>query len=212
MAALARAAALLLIGAVAALALWQGGVLREQVADSGGAVPAALPWRSPSVAEDTAFERLGGGELRLADYRGRVLLLNFWASWCPPCLKEFPLLLELVRELDGQLVLIAISHDSERADITAFLDRLRPEHSAVLDSEAVQLGWDPTLETSQQRFNVVYLPETFVIGPELEIGAKWWGPSRGRMWLGWWSTCGGWGREGSLLKSAFCLYISQLLP
>ncbi len=170
MAMLVRVAVLCSVAVISVLALWQGGVFRSQVADSGSEV--ASPWRAQTVAEDTTFMRLDGSELRLADYRGRVLLLNFWASWCPPCLKEFPLMLELVRELRGQLVLVAISHDTEREDISAFLAQLRGDYGAVLDSEAVQLGWDATMERSQRNFNVVYLPETFVIGPDQTILRK----------------------------------------
>ena len=177
---LVRTVAMLLIGGMALLALWHGGVLRQPLEQGAGVESAATSWRPQTVSEDTVFERLEGGELRLADHRGRVQLLNFWASWCPPCLKEFPLLLDLVHELDGRLVLVAISHDTERGDIADFLARLPPQYHRVLDSESVQLGWDPSLETSQRRFNVVYLPETFIIDPELVIRRKvvgtepWW--------------------------------------
>ncbi len=177
---LLRTAALLLIGGMALLALWQGGVLPQRVEPNAKPMPTAASWRPQTVAEDIVFERLDGGELHLADNRGRVQLLNFWASWCPPCLKEFPLLLDLVHEMDGQLVLVAISQDAERDDIAEFLARLPQQYHSVLDSEVVQLGWDPTLELSQQRFNVVYLPETFIIDPELVIRRKvvgaepWW--------------------------------------
>ena len=48
------------------------------------------------------FDKPGGGELRMAAFRGKPLLLNFWATWCPPCLKELPLLDRFARHYAGR--------------------------------------------------------------------------------------------------------------
>jgi thiol-disulfide isomerase/thioredoxin len=75
-------------GAAAALgvgsALWRG---RSAAPDAGGPGDAGL-----ADVWGLRFPTPDGGELALADFRGRPLLLNFWATWCPPCVKEMPLL------------------------------------------------------------------------------------------------------------------------
>ena len=66
--------------------------------------------------------RLDGVEERLSSYRGRTVLLDFWATWCPPCRTALPKLRELVAELPAdRFALIAISVDEERETVTSFL-------------------------------------------------------------------------------------------
>jgi len=65
-------------------ALWRGRSTTRADSDGAGA--------DPSDVWSLRFPTPDGGELVLADFRGRPLLLNFWATWCPPCVKEMPLL------------------------------------------------------------------------------------------------------------------------
>ncbi|MBL8334037.1 MAG: TlpA family protein disulfide reductase [Rubrivivax sp.] len=78
------------IGALAAAAAGAGAWFASQRTGSGGSGPADL-WQR-------RFVRPEGGEFSLGDFRGRVLVLNFWATWCPPCVKEMPELDRLQRE------------------------------------------------------------------------------------------------------------------
>ena len=68
-------------------------------------------------------KRLDGVEESLSDYRGRVVLLDFWATWCPPCVDELPDLRELVAELPAErFALVAISVDDEIETVTRFME------------------------------------------------------------------------------------------
>jgi peroxiredoxin len=59
---------------------------------------------------------------KLSDYKGRVILLNFWATWCPPCLKEIPQLAQISIDLQGKnFILIGISIDQNLAELDRFV-------------------------------------------------------------------------------------------
>src|SRR5215212_8351917 len=75
-------------------------------------------------AADAAFNDPDGGEMSIADFHGVPVLVNLWASWCAPCVKELPTLdkLAAAHRADGQLGVIAVSQDSgPRASVAAFL-------------------------------------------------------------------------------------------
>ena len=75
-------------------------------------------------APDTKFNNPDGGEITLAAFKGVPTLVNLWASWCAPCVKELPTLqkLEEAQAKDGQLGVIAISQDmAPKASVDAFL-------------------------------------------------------------------------------------------
>ncbi|MBK7062856.1 MAG: TlpA family protein disulfide reductase [Rubrivivax sp.] len=68
------------------------------------------------------FPRPEGGELAMADYRHQVLVLNFWATWCPPCIKELPDLDRLQRQNKGRLQVVGLAVDGQ-APVRQFLER-----------------------------------------------------------------------------------------
>src|SRR5690606_37353999 len=80
-----------------------------------GAVPAPLP----------AVQARGGGPVGLADFRGRHVLINFWATWCVPCVREMPSLLRLQKARGGEaFTVIALSQDLQGwPAVESFLDR-----------------------------------------------------------------------------------------
>src|SRR6267142_2688458 len=83
--------------------------------DDGTLKPATTTARSALAAPDVQFAKLDGGQLRLADLRGRVVVLNFWATWCIPCRSEIPALSSMQKAMgaDG-LTIVGVSYDDTR--------------------------------------------------------------------------------------------------
>lgn len=112
----------------------------------------------PQPAPDVAMQTMDGETIALRDRPGDVLVVNFWATWCAPCRKEIPDLVQLQDDLgpDGLLV-IGVSLDQQGAEaVTPFLDSYDINYPIVLDPEG----------QIEQAFGGVYgLPMTYVIGP-----------------------------------------------
>ena len=87
----------------------------------------------PDGAAPPSFqmERYGGGKLALSDLRGKVVMLDFWATWCPPCQEEMPSLVKLAKEYESQgLVFVAASRDDDdvKEEVVAqFVNRHLPD-------------------------------------------------------------------------------------
>ncbi|HVX94179.1 MAG TPA: TlpA disulfide reductase family protein [Polyangia bacterium] len=74
-------------------------------------------------APEIRVDSLGGKPIALADYRGKVVLLDVWASWCGPCKQELPMLDDMAKRLRGEGVeVLAVSIDQERANLMHFLE------------------------------------------------------------------------------------------
>lgn len=90
-----------------------------------------------SKAPNFEGKTLNSKELKLSDYSGKVVLIDFWASWCPPCREEMPQLIKFYRaHKDTSFQLIAVNIDDNKDNVTHFLDKLFPEPSfpIVLDN------------------------------------------------------------------------------
>ena len=79
--------------------------------------------------------RLGGGVLDLASFRGKVALVNFWATWCPACRTELPILDQLAGNRRADLAVVAIATDRDRSVVAPFVRQLKLRHLAI--------GFDP---------------------------------------------------------------------
>jgi thiol-disulfide isomerase/thioredoxin len=102
----------------------------------------------------------------LSDLRGKTVLLNFWASWCPPCLEETPSMVAMQEQMKGRVVVFAVSTDADRAAYQKFL---REEHTNFL-----------TVRDAAQHSNRLYgttgFPETYVIDSAGVVRRKFVGP------------------------------------
>lgn len=100
-----------------------------------------------------------GSEKKLSDYKGKVILLNFWATWCPPCKKELPSLSEISKELkDKDFKMIGVSVDDNQEVLNAYLKTNTLPYTIVFEPN--QLVGKYMAVTGQQQ-NVV--PQTYII-------------------------------------------------
>ena len=113
----------------------------------------------PVPAPPEAFEDLAGNRVRLADLEGRVVLLNFWATWCAPCIREMPALDRLQALLGPEgLTVAAVSIDRGGRNVVApFAEKLGLEH--------MSLYLDPKSKLARA-FALAGLPATFLIDAE----------------------------------------------
>jgi cytochrome c biogenesis protein CcmG, thiol:disulfide interchange protein DsbE len=86
----------------------------------------------------------GGGKQSLESYAGKVLVVDFWATWCQPCKQSFPAYQKLATKLSGDLVVVGISQDDDAKGIPAFLSETGAKFPIVWDDgKAVAKAYDP---------------------------------------------------------------------
>tara|TARA_B100001750_G_scaffold243416_1_gene258593 strand:+ start:1031 stop:1549 length:519 start_codon:yes stop_codon:yes gene_type:complete len=106
---------------------------------------------------DFAFETFDGASHSFADYKNQDVLIHFWASWCAPCVVEFPDLVELAQSRPDISVL-AISSDRTEGAIQRFLDKHAPDLP-----ENFHIVYDRNGHLTRDKFSVFALPETFYV-------------------------------------------------
>lgn len=120
------------------------------------------------LAEDFAVTDLQGQAVRLSQYRGQVVLLNLWATWCPPCREEMPSMEKLWQRLkDRGFVLLAVSEDEQGAAVVGpFVQTMQLTFPVLLD---------PTQDVGR-RYGVWGYPESFLIDREGRVVERVIGP------------------------------------
>lgn len=127
-----------------------------------------------------AFEMqdLKGRTYQSSDFSGKTMVINFWATWCPPCIVEFPRLLEIASAHPDDLVLLAISSDTNADSIERFLGKLIGKNAAAVKQDNVYIIHDKVNHITFDLFQTAMLPETIIVNPEQEmihklVGADW---------------------------------------
>ena len=81
-----------------------------------------------------------GRYIRLTDYRGKVVLINFWATWCPPCRKEIPDLIRLQRDYRSRLQVIGVTYPPQKlAEVRRYVARAKVNYPVGLGTNATKL-------------------------------------------------------------------------
>src|SRR5918998_1700696 len=157
--------AAVLVGVVALLALLVYGVGSK---GSDTSIDEALADGRRAPAPELTLPRLdGGGTATLADYRGKVVVLNYWASWCDPCRAESPLLERWHRRLRAREgTVLGVDVLDVTSDARAFAREYRLTYPMLRDGEGA----------TQARWGISGLPETFVIDRRGRVAALKRGP------------------------------------
>ena len=120
--------------------------------------------RQGGGAPDFTLTSLDGREVRLSQFRGKVVILDFWATWCPPCKMELPHFIELHKEFqDDGLVIIGVSLDKTGVrDVASFVNEWKIPYVIVMGTGEVVRSYG----------GIRGIPTTFVIGKDGKIYRK----------------------------------------
>jgi peroxiredoxin len=115
-----------------------------------------VPWTRAETPPLT-LKDLGGRERSLADYRGKAVLLNFWATWCEPCRDEMPSMRRLRDQLAGQgFDVVAINYGESASRVREFLAKEQLDLTVLLDPD----------QAAARAWRVRILPSSFLIGAD----------------------------------------------
>ncbi len=134
------------------------------------AAPAAAATTAASGAPaklDLTVKDMNGAPVRLADYKGKVIVMNFWATWCGPCQAEIPELIETYNEYkDRGVVVLGISIDDTAETLRAYAPTKKMNYPVLLMQDDVDEAYGP----------IFGVPITYFIGRDGRISRKHLGP------------------------------------
>jgi peroxiredoxin len=120
------------------------------------------------LAPDFQLEDTKGNKVSLSDLRGKIVLVNFWATWCPPCIEEMPSMERLNEVIAGNdFVMLAINaEENGRSIVPAFLEKTPYTFPILYDNKGVV----------QKRYGVFKFPESFIVNKDGTVAEKIIGP------------------------------------
>jgi cytochrome c biogenesis protein CcmG, thiol:disulfide interchange protein DsbE len=130
-----------------------------------GCTPGSRPGLVGSLAPDFTVQD-ADRKVSLHDLRGKVVVLNFWATWCPPCIDEMPSLVKLQSDLKDRVVVLAVSVDEDERSYHTFLKKNNVDLLTVRDPQ----------QRSNELYGTIKFPETYVIDRNGVVQRKFIGP------------------------------------
>ena len=136
-----------------------------------GSYLSTSPERAPApdyaAVPDVTFQWRGESK-KLSDYtqQKKTVIVHFWASWCPPCVVEFPHLIKLARQYPQRLTLLAFSLDRDEASMEKFL-----EQYGSLPANFIPV-WDEQGKVAKTQFYSFTYPESYIVNCRGEIAEK----------------------------------------
>jgi cytochrome c biogenesis protein CcmG, thiol:disulfide interchange protein DsbE len=127
------------------------------------AIPASVRYQAPSLS----LTDLGGSQRSLSNYRGQVVLVNLWATWCPPCQAEMPLLQAYYERHRAEgFTVVAVEDGEPTADVKTFVTQYGLTFPVWLDPKHI---------ATDQAFKTPNLPTSYVVDRQGEVKLSWYG-------------------------------------
>jgi len=118
-------------------------------------------------APEVRLQSVDGKTVSLADYRGKVVLVHFWATWCPPCVEEIPTIERFYQQVMGtDIEVLAVSVDESADALKAFLEKSKVHFPVLRDPGRMAAG----------SYGTLMFPETYIVGRDGMVRYKVIGP------------------------------------
>lgn len=121
--------------------------------------PVLAQLESGAVVPDVPLDKLDGGATKISDYRGKLVVMNFWATWCGPCVQEMPMFQEYQDRYSEKILVLGVNSEEPADTVKEFLTKLTIEYPIVLDS---------TVEMARE-FRINFLPTTIFVDEKGEV-------------------------------------------
>ena len=139
--------------------------LAETPINSGEWLAGIFSEPAPTVgaeAPDFALISLDGESVRLSDLKGKPVVINFWATWCGPCVLEIPTIQRYYEEKEGEFEVLAVNADEEERDVRTFIDDIGATFPVLLDPGG----------NVQKRYQLRGYPTTYIVDADGVVRAQ----------------------------------------
>ncbi|WP_046174388.1 redoxin domain-containing protein [Domibacillus indicus] len=124
-----------------------------------------------SQAPDFLVQRMDGKEVRLSDYKGKKVFLNFWATWCPPCKQEMPHMQSFYEENEGKAEILAVNLEESKTKAKDFADQYHLTFPVLMDKNG----------EVAEKYEIYTMPTTYVLNEDGTVYQKIVGPMDEKM-------------------------------
>jgi cytochrome c biogenesis protein CcmG, thiol:disulfide interchange protein DsbE len=133
---------------------------------SAGCGNAKRTVQQPAAAPPFTLADIKGKKVSLSDFKGRVVMLDFWATWCPPCRFSIPALKDLHQEFSGRgFLVLGVSVDEDISQVAPFVQEREIPYPILLAGQT----------NVQQQYHVTGIPAFFLIDKKGQVAQRWTG-------------------------------------